>query len=76
MDHPTDVRLERIHQLLENQEEELNQYDLATALNMTQSAVNQYLHGRIPLNTDIIIKFAKVLQVIPSAIDRSLNWEK
>lgn len=52
---------------------ELNQVKLAKLLNITQPAVSQYLNGQIPLNTDIIINLARILQVSPSALDPSLQ---
>jgi len=34
----------------------------------TQAGVSHYLNGRTPLNTDVILKFAALLQVDPTAI--------
>ena len=34
----------------------------------TQGAFSQYLRGKIPLNTDAVLKLAKVLQVAPQEI--------
>ncbi|KAA9133483.1 helix-turn-helix transcriptional regulator [Marinihelvus fidelis] len=34
----------------------------------TQSAVSQYLNGKIPLNLNAVIKFAQVLEVEPESI--------
>lgn len=34
----------------------------------TQAAFSQYLRGKIPLNTDTVLKLAKVLQVAPQEI--------
>lgn len=39
----------------------------------TQGAVNQYLNGRIPLNTDTVIKFAAILEVAPKEIDKEFG---
>ncbi|WP_063655203.1 helix-turn-helix domain-containing protein [Candidatus Arsenophonus triatominarum] len=39
----------------------------------TQGAVSQYLNGKVPLNTDTIIKFAKILHVSPEAIKPELS---
>ena len=33
-----------------------------------QSAFSQYLHSRIPLNTDAVLKIAKILEVHPTEI--------
>jgi len=49
---------------------ELTQEKLAAALGWkTQAAVTSYLNGRIPLNTDAKLKFAKALKVSVSEID-------
>jgi len=50
------------------------QEEAALRLGITQSAVCQYLKGTIPLNTDIIIKFAKLFEIIPYQIDRRLKF--
>lgn len=39
----------------------------------TQAAVTSYLNGRIPLNTDAKIKFAKALEVHVSEIDPEIK---
>lgn len=39
----------------------LTQESVAERLGITQSAVGQYLRGVIPLNTDMILKFARLL---------------
>lgn len=39
----------------------------------TQGAVNQYLNGKIPLNTDATLKFALLLQVKPNEIDKEFG---
>ena len=39
-----------------------------------QSAVSQYLNGRIPLNMKIAAKFAKALEVDPRLICPNMNW--
>ena len=46
----------------------------AATMGVTQSTVSQYLNGTLELNTDIIIKFAKVLTVYPYDIDPELDW--
>ncbi len=40
----------------------------------SQGAVASYLNGRIGLNTDAIMKFAKLLEVKPSDIDPDFQW--
>lgn len=47
----------------------LTQVKLSTLLGMKQPTVSQYLNGVIPLNTDIILEFARILQVNPREID-------
>ncbi|MFS1524477.1 LexA family transcriptional regulator [Microbulbifer sp. 2304DJ12-6] len=47
----------------------LNQEKAGATLGITQGAVGHYLNGRIALNTNIIIKFAKLLKVEPKDID-------
>jgi transcriptional regulator with XRE-family HTH domain len=39
----------------------------------TQGAVNQYLNGKIPLNTDAVIKFSTLLGVDPTDIDKEFG---
>lgn len=40
----------------------------------SQGTVGQYLLGRVPLNTDALLKFAKLLEVKPSDIDPDFQW--
>lgn len=40
----------------------------------SQGTVGQYLLGRVPLNTDALLKFAKLLQVKPTDIDPDFQW--
>ena len=47
----------------------ITQSDAAIAMGISQPCVNQYLHGVIKLNTDTVIKFAKLFEIAPSAID-------
>lgn len=47
----------------------LNQEKVGATLGITQGAVGHYLNGRIALNINIIIKFAKLLKVEPKDID-------
>ena len=51
----------------------LNQTTLADQLDMTQGAVSQFMNALVPLNTDAILKFAKVLDELPTAIDPDLD---
>jgi len=73
MDSKTDKRLTKIQELWIKQPE-LTQRTAASKLKISQSATCQYLNGRIPLNTDIIIKFAKLFKVTPPEIDSSLKF--
>lgn len=48
----------------------LTQESAAAALGFAgQSAVSQYINGRIPLNTEAVLKFARLLGVAPEDID-------
>lgn len=52
----------------------LNQQDAAPLLGFnTQGAVSHYLNGRTPLNTDAVLKFAKLLHVAPTDIRPDLD---
>lgn len=51
----------------------LTQESAAFALGMTQSAVNQYLHGRIALGTDATLRWARLLGVDVHAIRDDLE---
>ncbi|WP_444897922.1 LexA family protein [Microbulbifer sp. SSSA005] len=51
----------------------LNQDKAGDIMGITQGAVGHYLNGRIALNTDTIIKFAKLLGVQPSSIDPAIS---
>ena len=73
MDKKQDPRLIIIKQLWSDQPN-LTQQNAAYELNITQSAVCQYLSGRIPLNFAIIIKLAKLLNASPTKIDPNLNF--
>lgn len=50
------------------------QHEAAVRLQITQSAVCQYLKGTIPLNTDIIIQFAALFNIKPSDLDTRLKF--
>ena len=52
----------------------ITQQEAALKFKITQSAVCQYLKGTIPLNTDIIIKFAHLYQVAPHQLDTRLKF--
>jgi transcriptional regulator with XRE-family HTH domain len=51
----------------------LTQTKAAQILGFQQSAVSQYLNGKISLNSQAVLKFAKVLQVNPAEIDPRLT---
>lgn len=53
--------------------EGLTQQKFAKALRISQPAISQYLTGAIPLNTDFIIRAAKVLNVPATRIDPTLQ---
>ena len=50
----------------------LKQVDAAKQLEWTQPTLNQYLNGRIALNTEAVLKFAALLKVNPNEIDPNL----
>lgn len=47
----------------------LTQKQAGLSMGISQSAVHQYLHGKIDLNIEIIIKFSELLRIAPSKID-------
>lgn len=53
--------------------EGLTQQKFAKALKISQSAVPQYFTGAIPLNTDFILKAAKVLNIPATTLDPTLQ---
>ncbi|KAB7895986.1 DNA-binding protein [Serratia sp. Leaf50] len=66
----------RLHAIWNKKKVELRltQEKAADALGFsTQATVSQYLRGKIPLNTDAVLKFAVLLQVKPEEIDPSLT---
>jgi len=73
MDYRTDPRLNKI-QMFWIKDPELTQRKAALNLNMSQSAVCQYLNGKIPLNLPVVIKFAKLFNVSPPEIDNDLKF--
>lgn len=50
-----------------------SQLELADQLGFGQSALAQYLGGKIPLNPDVLLKFATLLGVNPGLISPSIN---
>lgn len=72
MDYKQDQRLKKIQQLWDS--DVLTQRKAASELGISQSAVCQYLGGKIPLNLTIIIKFAKLFNVSPPEIDSKLKF--
>lgn len=67
MDRRRDPRLTVLKQYMK--ESRLTQKQAGLSMGISQSAVHQYLHGKINLNAEIIIKFADVLGIAPSKID-------
>jgi plasmid maintenance system antidote protein VapI len=70
MDYKTDPRLKIIREKW--YQSQLTQVEAAKQLGISQPCLNQYLRGRIPLNTDTIIKFATLFNVAPSEIDHRI----
>lgn len=50
----------------------LTQVKVAQTLGITQASFNQYLNGRIPLNTNFVLKIAEILEVVPGQISPEL----
>ena len=74
MDNRTnDPRLKKILELWHN-DTSLTQRRAAVDLKMGQSAICQYLNAKIPLNLEVVIKFAKLFNVSPIEIDSSLKF--
>ena len=73
MDNQYDARLKKILDLWAN-DPSLTQRRAAIDLKISQSAICQYLTGKIPLNIPIIIKFAKLFNISPIEIDPDLNF--
>jgi transcriptional regulator with XRE-family HTH domain len=55
------------------QSQQRNQTRVAEDLGISQPALSQYLRGKVPLNTDFILKVAKILNVNPLEIDPALQ---
>ena len=70
MDYTSDPRL-RVIQANWNQLQ-ITQREAAEQFDISQSCFNQYLTGKIPLNTDTIIKFAILFDIPSFAIDLKL----
>ena len=73
MDRRSDTRLRAIKQLWSNYQ--ITQQQAAVKMELTQPALNQYLTGKTKLNTDIIIKFARLFNISPAEIDPNLYWD-
>lgn len=73
MDNQSDPRLKIILELWHSNAH-LTQRSAATQLGISQSAVCQYLNGKIPLNLEMIIKFSKLFKISPVKIDSNLNF--
>jgi len=67
MDQATDNRLKIICEKW--YQSQLTQREAAKQMAISQPCLNQYLKGRIPLNTDTVIKFAMLFDIAPSEID-------
>ena len=50
----------------------LTQVKVAQTLGIAQASFNQYLNGRIPLNTNFVLKIAEILEVEPGQISPEL----
>ena len=72
MDNTKDIRLKKIQDLW--LAHNFTQREAASILKISQSAVSQYLNGKIPLNISIVIAFAKLFQTNPVNIDSSLKF--
>lgn len=68
------INLKRIW-LIRKRELGLTQEEAADLLGFsTQGAVSHYLNGRMALNTEAILKFAKLLEVAPTDIDPQFEY--
>ena len=70
MDRNADPRLNVIRSTWNTMR--LTQQEAASQLGISQPCLNQYLRGKIPLNTDMILKFAILFDISPSKIDSRL----
>lgn len=78
MDNTRDARLNkpdaRLNTICKHWSQmQLTQVEAAKQMGISQPCFNQYLKGKIPLNTDTIIKFAILFDIAPSEIDPHLN---
>ena len=73
MNHNKNPRLLIIKKLWA-EEPDLTQRMAAEEMGISQSAISQYMTGSIPLNLDIIIKFARLFKVSPPKIDNDLEF--
>ena len=71
MDRKRDTRLTAIQKRWAKLQ--LTQLEAAQRMGISQPCFNQYLKGKIPLNTDTILKFAMLFDIVPSEIDPQLN---
>ena len=51
----------------------LSQERVADLFGCTQANISQYLNGKIPLNTDAIFKFSKILEIAPEEINPDIG---
>lgn len=66
----------RLRTLWTKREEGLTQQRVAERLDITQGAVSQYLHGKIPLNYRAVLAFAAELDCEPAAIRADLPEQR
>ena len=67
MDRNRDPRLTILKRFWKDSK--LTQKEAGVSMGISQSAIHQYLRGKINLNAEIIIKFSDVLGIAPSKID-------
>lgn len=69
------MKAQRLKALYQTKKKEtgLTQLQCAEKLNITQSAVSQFLNAIVALNTDTILAFAELLETKPSLIDPKLS---
>ena len=72
MDRVTDPRLKKIREYWIKSN--ITQQQAACQMDMTQPSVSQYLNGHIPMNTDTVLKFARLLNRPPTDIDPDLKF--
>ena len=59
--------------LRKKKELSLSQEKVAELYGCTQGNVSQYLNAKIPLNTNAVYKFARILQVAPTEINPTIT---